>query len=61
MTEKACKKCRLVVVGEVCPNCGKDGDLTKNWLGYIFIVDPAGEVGVNIGAKAPGKYALKIK
>ena len=61
LVEKACKKCRLVVEGEACPNCGAGGELTKSWSGYIFVVDPAGEVGAAIGAKAPGKYALKIK
>lgn len=59
--EKACKKCRLIVTGEVCPNCKEEGELTKSWSGYIFVVDPQSEVAVAIGAKAPGKYALKIK
>ncbi len=61
MVEKACRTCRLVSSGEVCPNC-KGTDFAKGWEGYILIEDPEGsEVAKAIGAKAPGKYALKIK
>jgi len=61
MAEKACKKCRLIVSGEACPNCNAS-EFAKGWEGYIFIEDPEGsEVASTIGAKAPGKYALKIK
>ncbi|MFQ5405730.1 MAG: transcription elongation factor subunit Spt4 [Candidatus Micrarchaeia archaeon] len=60
MSLKACKKCRLLVSGEVCPTC-KDSELTKNWEGYIVIVDVNSESAKAIGATSPGKYALKIK
>ncbi|HII38828.1 TPA: DNA-directed RNA polymerase, subunit E'' [Candidatus Micrarchaeota archaeon] len=61
MTEKACRNCRMIVSGDVCPMC-KDSELTKTWEGYIMIVNPEGsEVASAIGVKAPGKYALKIK
>jgi RNA polymerase subunit RPABC4/transcription elongation factor Spt4 len=61
MVQKACKKCRLIVEGDVCPNCQQAGDLSKSWMGYIFIMDTSSEVATTIGAKAPGRYALKIK
>lgn len=60
MVEKACKKCRRIVTGDVCPNC-KDSELTKSWEGYIIVTDPSGEVAKAINATDPGKYALKIK
>lgn len=61
MTEKACKKCRLIVKGDVCPVC-KDSQLTKTWEGYIVLVNADGsQVAEAIGARTPGKYALKIK
>ena len=60
MSEKACRKCRLIVTGDVCPMC-KDSQLTRSWEGYILITNPTGEVGKTIGAASPGKYALKIK
>ncbi|MFH0713827.1 MAG: transcription elongation factor subunit Spt4 [Candidatus Micrarchaeota archaeon] len=62
MNEKACRQCRLVVEGQVCPLCNTGEHLTKTWEGYIFVVNPEGsEVAAAIGAKTPGKYALKIK
>jgi DNA-directed RNA polymerase subunit E" len=60
LSEKACRKCRLIVSGDVCPLC-KDSQLTRSWEGYIIVTDPRGEIGVAIGAASPGKYALKIK
>ncbi|NYZ74927.1 DNA-directed RNA polymerase, subunit E'' [Candidatus Micrarchaeota archaeon] len=61
MTEKACRKCRMIVTGDICPMC-KDSELTKTWEGYILIINPENsEVAAAIGVKAPGKYALKIK
>ena len=60
MAEKACRTCRLIVSGDVCPTC-KDSELTKAFEGYILLINPEGEVGNQIGAKTPGKYALKIK
>lgn len=62
MVEKACKKCRLIVKGDVCPVCKESGALTKTWEGYIALMNSENsEVAEVIGAKAPGKYALKIK
>ena len=61
MAHKACKKCRLIVEGDVCPNCQQAGELSKSWMGYIFIMDTKSEIAKKIGAKAPGKFALKIK
>ncbi|NUN11237.1 DNA-directed RNA polymerase, subunit E'' [Candidatus Micrarchaeota archaeon] len=60
MVEKACKKCRTIVNGEVCPACGGT-DLTKNWEGYILLFNPSEDIGKALNAKVPGKYALKIK
>lgn len=62
MTEKACKKCRLIVEGAVCPLCNTADFLTKVWEGHIVITNPDGsEVATAIGAKTPGRYALKLK
>ena len=58
--EKACRTCRLIVNGEVCPHC-QGTSFTKAFEGYILMINPESEVGTAIGAKAPGKYALKIK
>jgi len=62
MVEKACKVCRLVSEGsEKCPSCSSD-QLTEKWSNYVYVEDPEhSEIAKNIGAKAPGKYALNIK
>lgn len=47
--------------GQSCLFCGGT-DLTKTWEGAILVFNPeTSEVAKAIGAKAPGKYALKIK
>ena len=62
MAERACRNCRLIVDGAVCPLCNTADYLTKTWEGHIVIVNHEGsEVATAIGAKTPGKYALKIK
>ncbi|MFH1247190.1 MAG: transcription elongation factor subunit Spt4 [Candidatus Micrarchaeota archaeon] len=62
MTERACRSCRLIVEGPVCPLCNTADYLTKTWEGRITIVNPEGsEVATAIGAKTSGMYALKIK
>jgi DNA-directed RNA polymerase subunit E" len=59
--EKACRKCRRIVDGPICPVC-HESDLTKTFEGYIVILKPENsEVATEIGATTPGKYALKIK
>ncbi|OIO27437.1 hypothetical protein COX86_01760 [Candidatus Micrarchaeota archaeon CG_4_10_14_0_2_um_filter_60_11] len=61
MNEKACKKCRLVLSGDACPVCGPEASLTREWEGYILLINTEGsEIAPAIGAAAPGKYALKI-
>ncbi len=59
--EKACRKCRRIVQGDVCPAC-QATDLTKTFEGYIVILDPGhSEIATAVKATTPGKYALKIK
>ena len=61
MTEKACKTCRFVSNGSICPNC-KSSNLSDDWSGLVVIVDPAAsEVAKKMGIKAAGKYALRVR
>lgn len=61
MNQKACRNCRILVEGDVCPLC-KSTELTKTWEGSIMLVNPEGsEVAKEIGVTTPGVYALKIK
>lgn len=58
---KACRNCRAIVVGDKCAVCG-GSDLTKSFEGTIYVVDPTdSQIANAIGAKVPGKYALKLK
>jgi len=61
MTEKACKNCRFVSNGPVCPNC-KSSNLSDDWSGLVIIVDPAAsEVAKKMAIKTPGRYALRVR
>lgn len=58
--EMACRKCKFVTIGKVCPNC-KSADLTPDWRGSILIVDPSTSVvAKTLGITVMGKYALKV-
>ena len=37
--EMACRKCKSVTIGKVCPLC-KSSDLTPDWSCVALIVDP---------------------
>ncbi len=58
--EMACRKCKCVTIGKVCPVC-KSSDLTPDWSGAVLIVDPANSVvAKSLGITEKGKYALKV-
>ena len=61
MTEKACKNCRYISSGPVCPNC-KSTNLSEDWSGLVVIVDAsASDVAKRMGITAPGRYALRVR
>ncbi len=60
MSELACKMCKRLVEGEICPAC-KSNDLTKNWKGLLIVIDPDSELAREAGIVAPGKYAVKVR
>ncbi|MFH1106979.1 MAG: transcription elongation factor subunit Spt4 [Candidatus Micrarchaeota archaeon] len=58
---KACRKCRYIFEGDKCSLCGSE-EFSKSFEGSIYVVDPGtSQIAGAIGAKVPGKYALKIK
>ena len=58
--EKACKKCKYITSGNVCPICGGT-ELTSNWKGIVYVFDPEkSEIAKHFGFKVPGKYALRV-
>ena len=61
MTDKACKNCRFISNGPVCPNC-KSTNLSDDWSGLVVIMDPASsEVAKRMGITAPGRYAIRVR
>lgn len=58
--EKACRKCKVVTTGKVCPNC-KSTDLSPDWSGIILIFEPAkSQVAKTLEITTANKYALKV-
>jgi DNA-directed RNA polymerase subunit E" len=58
--EKACRRCKVITMGKVCPNC-KSTDLSADWSGIILVFDPANsQVAKTLDITTPNKYALKV-
>ncbi len=61
MSDKACKTCRFISNGPVCPNC-KSTNLSDDWSGLVVIMDPStSEVAKRMGIKAAGRYAIRVR
>ena len=61
MSDKACKNCKFISNGPVCPNC-KSTNLSDDWSGLVVIIDPlVSEVAKTMGIKAAGRYALRVR
>jgi DNA-directed RNA polymerase subunit E" len=60
MTEKACKSCRRLLKGNLCPAC-KSSELSSNWKGVLVVFDANSEIAKEAGITAVGKYAVRIK
>jgi DNA-directed RNA polymerase subunit E" len=61
MVDKACRNCRLISEGNVCPDC-KSTDLSDDFSGIVVIVDPENSAiakAMNITKK--GRYAVRIR
>ncbi len=59
--KKACKKCKMFVEGDHCPNCNST-QFTTSFQGRLFVVDPnSSTIADKIGIKAKGEYAIKIR
>ena len=60
MREMACRRCKGVTTGKVCPAC-KSSDLTPDWNGIVLVVDPTNsEISRTLGITQRGKYAIKV-
>ena len=58
--ELACRKCKCVTIGKVCPAC-KSSDLTSDCEGVVVVANPdESKIAKTLGITANGKYALKV-
>jgi len=58
--EKACKTCRLIYEGDVCPSCGKK-EVSDNFKGKVEIIDPEkSEMAQRLKVTKKGVYAIKL-
>jgi len=58
--EYACKKCKALTTGKMCPVC-KSTELSKDWFGILLILDPEkSKVASTLEISVPHKYALKV-
>lgn len=58
--EKACKNCRLIYEGDVCPSCGKK-EVSDSFKGKVEIIDPEkSEMSQMLKVTKKGVYAIKL-
>ena len=58
--EMACRKCKFVTIGKVCPAC-KSSDLTPDWQGIVLIGNPdESKIAKTLKISKKGKYALRV-
>lgn len=61
MTEKACRSCKTISMGSICPNC-KSTNLSDDWSGLVIIFDAENsEIAKKMGVDKPGRYAIRIR
>ncbi|NWJ68634.1 transcription elongation factor Spt4 [Marine Group I thaumarchaeote] len=58
--ELACRKCKCVTTGKICPAC-KSSDLTPDWEGIVIVANPEeSRIAKTLKITVKGKYALKV-
>ena len=58
--ELACRKCKCVTIGKICPAC-KSSALTQYWEGIVIVANPEeSRIAKTLKITVKGKYALKV-
>jgi DNA-directed RNA polymerase subunit E" len=61
LTARACRNCRFITEGEICPVC-KGNSMSDEWFGYVVIIDPVNsEIAKRLNITHPGRYALRVR
>jgi len=59
--KKVCKKCKVFVEGETCPNCNGN-QFNETWKGRILVFKPEeSELAKKMNISKKGVYAIKTK
>jgi DNA-directed RNA polymerase subunit E" len=58
----ACRKCKFILAEDEkkCPACG-GSEFSEEWSGVVVVIDPSSAMAGIIGAKLPGRYAIKVR
>ena len=58
MPKKACRQCKRIVRGNLCPVCKTE--TTTNFQGIVVIFDVESELAKKLGITSPGTYAIRV-
>jgi len=59
--KKACKKCKVFVEGDTCPQC-KNSNFTTSWQGRLYLSDTENSsIAKEVGVTVKGEYAIKVR
>lgn len=59
--KKACKRCKLFVEEDTCPQCGTSS-FTNSWQGRLYIADAEkSTISQKVNIKLKGEYAIKVR
>ncbi len=60
MAEKACKQCKAVYEGKICPQCGSE-ESSENYKGHVLVLNSENsEIAKNLKLNNKGKFAIKL-
>lgn len=59
--KKACKRCKLFVEEDTCPQCGTSS-FTNSWQGRLYISDAKkSTIAQKVNITLKGEYAIKVR
>ncbi len=61
MSKKVCRKCKIVVEGDLCPICKKDSFSTSFNGRIIFLDVNKSRIAQEMGVTVKGEYAIKVR
>ncbi len=59
MRELACRRCKAITTGKVCPVC-KSTDLSVDWYGMVMVFNTESQIARLLNITQKGKYALRV-